>query len=176
MSGHNKWSQIKRQKGKSDAQKSKAYSKYARLLGVESKKAAGNITSPSLAAAIEKAKKDNVPKDVIDRAVKKGGEQGGAIMEAITYEAYGPGGCAILIEALTDNRNKAAQEIKHILIAFNIALAGIGSATWAFSKTGSEWVPTMTVPLSDDDLETLSRIVDNLEDNDEVQAVFTNAE
>lgn len=176
MSGHNKWSQIKRQKGKTDGEKSKAYSKYARLISMESKKANGNVSSPSLSGIIEKAKKENVPKDVIDRAVKKGMEAGSGTMESITYEAYGPGGCAMIIEALTDNRNKAAQEIKHILIEYGITLAGIGSATWAFSKSGLEWIPTVTVPISDEDIATLEKVVSGLENNDEVQAVFINAE
>lgn len=176
MSGHNKWSQIKRQKGKTDAQKSKMYSKHARLISLESKKVNGNISSPSLIGVIEKAKKENVPKDVIERAIKKGTEAGGGIMESIIYEAYGPGGCAIVIDSLTDNRNKAAQEIKHILSEFNISLAGIGSATWAFTRTGNDFHPTVTVPLEDSDLETLDKVVTALEDNDEVQAVYTNAE
>jgi YebC/PmpR family DNA-binding regulatory protein len=176
MSGHNKWSQIKRQKGKTDAQKSKMYSKYARFISLESKKANGNVSSPALAAIVEKAKKENVPKDVIERAIKKGTEAGAGTMESIVYEAYGPGGCALVIEALTDNRNKAAQEIKHILSEFNISLAGIGSATWAFTRTGTEYHPTVTVPLEEADLATLDKVVDALEDNDEVQAVYTNAE
>ncbi len=176
MSGHNKWSQIKRQKGTTDAQKSKVYSKYARLISTESKKTSGNTTSPSLVAIIEKAKKENVPKDVIERAIKKGTEAGSVAMEAITYEAYGPGGCALIIEALTENRNKAAQEIKHILSKFNLTLAGIGSATWAFEKKGMEWLPKTTTPLEDSDLSELEKLVESLEDNDEVQSVFTNAE
>lgn len=176
MSGHNKWSQIKNQKGKTDAQKSKVYSKYARLIALESKIAKGVLSSPALAATIERAKKENVPKDVIERAIKKGGETGNAEMEAITYEAYGPGGCAIIIDALTENRNKAAQEVKHILSKNGFSIATPGSASWAFTKTNMEWVPNMTTPLEDADLETLEKLVAELEDNDEVQNVYTNAE
>ena len=175
MSGHNKWSQIKRQKGKTDAQKSKVFTKYAKLISVEAKRA-GSTSSPSLLAIIENAKKENVPKDVIERAIKKGTEVGGATMESITYECYGPGGTAIVIEALTDNRNKAVQEVKHILVKNGFAIAGPGSATWAFTKNHGEWNPNMTVPLSDEDLLILEKLVDELEDNDEVQSVFTNAE
>ncbi|MCC7004551.1 YebC/PmpR family DNA-binding transcriptional regulator, partial [Candidatus Nomurabacteria bacterium] len=91
-------------------------------------------------------------------------------------EAYGPGGCAIIIEGLTDNRNKAAQEIKFILSTFGSSLAGIGSVTWAFEKKDMTWVPKTTIPLSDADLESLGKLVDALEENDEVQEVFTNAE
>lgn len=176
MSGHNKWSQIKRQKGKTDAQKSKNYSKHARLISMESKKTNGNTKSQSLADVIEKAKKENIPKDVIERAIKKGIEHGSSAMEAITYEAYGPGGCALVIEALTENKNKAAQEIKHVLSVLGFSLASIGGATWSFKRVGLDWVPTTTIPLEEVDIELLEKLVESLEDNDEVQSVFTNAE
>lgn len=176
MSGHNKWSQIKNQKAKTDGQKSKIYSKHARLIAMEAKKAGSNLLSPSLSAAIDRAKKENVPKDVIDRAVKKGSESGGEQMESITYEAYGPGGCAIMIDALTENRNKAAQEVKHILSKNGFQIATPGSASWAFTRENMEWVPNMTVDLSDEDLITLEKLTNDLEDNDEVQSVYTNVE
>jgi transcriptional/translational regulatory protein YebC/TACO1 len=97
-------------------------------------------------------------------------------MESIIYESYGPGGVAMLIEALTDNRNKAAQEIKHILSLNGFELAAPGSASWAFVKTNNVWTPTTTMPLEDTDVELLSKLVEELENNDEVQEVFTNAE
>lgn len=175
MSGHNKWSKIKRQKEKTDGQKSKIFGKMVKLITTEAKKAGGNLQSPGLKNAIEKAKAVNVPNDNIERAIKKSTE-GGATMESITYESYGPGGCAIIIEALTDNRNKAAQEIKHILSENGYALAGVGSATWAFTRTPDmEWVAQTTIPLSEEDGEKLSELIDALEENDEVQEVYTNA-
>ena len=97
-------------------------------------------------------------------------------MEAILYEAYGPGGVAILISALTDNRNKAAQEIKHILSLNETALAAQGSAAWAFQKTNEGWEPTTTTPLEDADIEKLTKLVEDLENHDDVQDVYTNAE
>ena len=175
MSGHNKWSKIKRQKEKTDGQKSKIYGKFVRLISVEAKRAGGNLSSPILRSAIERAKAANVPADNIERAIKKATENGDD-MEAITYEAYGPGGCAIIIEALTGNRNKAAQEIKHILSEHGLELAGMGSATWAFEKNNEGWLPKSTVEVSNEDGERLSALVDELEENDEVQEVFTNAE
>ncbi len=176
MSGHNKWSKIKRQKEKTDGQKSKIFGKIVRLITVEAKKAGGNINSPGLKNAIDKAKAANVPNDNIERAIKKSTESSSA-MEAITYEAYGPRGCAIIIEALTENRNKAAQEVKFILSKHGYSLAGIGAASWAFTRTPEmEWVAQTTVPLSEEDGEKLGEIVDELEENDEVQDVFTNAE
>jgi YebC/PmpR family DNA-binding regulatory protein len=176
MSGHNKWSKIKHQKGASDAAKSKLFSKFVRFITVESKKAKGNLASPGLAAAIKKAKESNMPNDTIDRAVKKGATDNSANMENITYEAYGPGGCAIVIEALTDNRNKAAQEVKHILANHGYSLAGMGAATWAFKKEGGEWIPQTTIQISEQDGNQLQTLVGEFEENDEVQDVFTNAE
>ena len=176
MSGHNKFSKIKHQKAKNDGQKSKVFGKLVRFISVEAKKAGGNLKSPGLALAIEKAKKENMPNDTIDRAIKKATTDNSAAMENITYESYGPGGVAILIEALTDNRNKAAQEVKAILVRHGFELASPGSASWAFTKGPEGLVPNMTMPLEDADIEKLQALVEALEENDEVQEVFTNAE
>lgn len=176
MSGHNKFSKIKHQKAKNDAQKSKVFGKLVRFITVEAKKAGGNLKSPGLALAIEKAKKENMPNDTIDRAIKKATTDNSAAMENILYEAYGPGGIAMLIEVLTDNRNKAAQEIKHILSKNGTALAAVGSATWAFTKNHEGWKANSTMPLEDADIQALEALVEELEENDEVQDVFTNAE
>lgn len=176
MSGHNKFSKIKHLKAKNDAQKSKHFGKLVRLITVEAKAAKGNLSSPGLAAAIEKARKENMPNDTIDRAVKKATSDNSAAMESIVYESYGPGGVAILIDALTDNRNKAAQEIKHILSLNGFELASPGSASWAFKKTHEGWEPTNTMALEDADIEALSKLVEELENNEDVQDVFTNAE
>ncbi|HRH26375.1 MAG TPA: YebC/PmpR family DNA-binding transcriptional regulator [Candidatus Paceibacterota bacterium] len=174
MSGHNKWSKIKRQKAGTDAEKSKIFGKLVRFISVEAKKAGGNPNSPSLKAAIDKARAANMPNDTIERAIKKATDS--ANMDSITYEAYGPGGSALIIEALTDNRNKAAQEIKHILSKNGFELASPGSASWAFTKQNNEWVPQTTIPISESDSEILEKLIGELEDNDEVQDVYTNAE
>jgi len=180
MSGHNKWSKIKNKKAVTDAAKSKIFGKLVRLIAVESKKCKGDINSPSLRAVIEKAKEANVPSDNIDRAIKKGTGGEAGEMEQITYESYGPGGCALMIDALTENRNKAAQEIKHILSENGFELATPGSASWAFEKNppqnGGGWIPKNMIQISDEDGEKLEKLVDELEENDEVQEVFTNAE
>lgn len=176
MSGHNKFSKIKHLKAKNDAQKSKHFGKLVRVITVEAKKAGGNLSSPGLAAAIDKARKENMPNDTIDRAVKKAMTDNSAAMETVIYETYGPGGVAILVEALTDNRNKAAQEIKHILSLNGFELASPGSASWAFKKEHDGWTATSTMPLEDADIEALTKIVEALEENEEVQKVYTNAE
>ena len=178
MSGHNKWSQIKHKKDITDAKKSKIFSKLIRFIAVEAKLSGGK-ESPGLRSAIEKAKKVNMPGDNIERAIKKGSEPGGK-MEANTYEAYGPGGVGIIIETLTDSKNRTAPEMKHLLSKNGFALGGIGSVSWNFTKErtteGMIWKPNTTIALSDSDLELLDKLIDDLEENDDVQDVFTNAE
>lgn len=176
MSGHSKWAQIKRQKGAEDARKSKLFGKLGSLIASESKRAKGDLNAPGLRLAVERAKKENMPKDTIERAIKKGLGADQREMETLVYEGYGPGGSALIIVALTDNRNKAAQEIKHILSKNGGSWAEQGAASWAFTKSDEGYTPNMTVPLSDEDAEVLSNLVDLLEDCEEVQEVFTNVE
>ena len=176
MSGHNKWSKIKHKKAASDAKKSKIYSKLVKLIHTESKIANGDVNSPGLRAVIEKAKGENMPKDTIDRAVKKGASSDTAAMERVVYEAYGPGGCALVITGLTDNKNRTAAEIKHLLSKNGLSLAAPGSASWAFQKEGADWVPNQMTSISCEDGEKLERIIDDIEDNDDVQEVYTNAD
>lgn len=175
MAGHNKWSKIKNKKAVTDARKSKIFGKLLRMITVEARKAGGNPDSPGVRTAVQKAKAANVPNDNIDRAIKKASEAGGENLESVTYESYGPGGVAIIIEGLTSNRNKAAAEIKHILSKNGCELAAPGSASWAFTKEDGDWVPSTTAQLEDNDIEKLENIIDSLEDNDEVQSVYTNA-
>ncbi|PCI20458.1 YebC/PmpR family DNA-binding transcriptional regulator [Candidatus Wolfebacteria bacterium] len=175
MSGHNKWSKIKHKKAATDAVKSKIFSKLVRLITVEAKLSGGDTNSPGLRMAMDKARAANMPSDNIDRAIKKANESS-ENMENVTYEAYGPGGVGLIIEGLTSNRNKAAAEIRHILSKNNASLGAQGSVSWGFTKENMEWKPSTTIDLSDEDLEKLSKLVDALEDNDEVQEVFTNAE
>jgi len=176
MSGHNKWSKIKHKKGAEDAKRSNVFSKLSRQIIAESKICNGDTSSPSLATAIDAAKKENMPKDTIERAIKKGADKDTAALEAVTYEAYGPGGVAIVIEGLTDNKNRSAAEVRHLLSKRGLELAAQGAASWAFTHEGKEWIPNPTVPVSDGDGEKLGEIIDELEELDDVQAVFTNAE
>jgi YebC/PmpR family DNA-binding regulatory protein len=176
MSGHNKWSKIKNKKAATDAVKSKIFSKHAALIAMESGKANGNIASPGLAAAIERAKKDSMPKDNIDRAVAKGSGADGAKLEEVTYEAYGPGGVAMIITAVTNNNNRTAPEIRHIFTKAGLALGTPGSAAWAFTKTAEGYVPQSPVELNDQDGEKLANLIEALEDNEDVQDVYTTAD
>ncbi|OGG54438.1 hypothetical protein A3D62_01930 [Candidatus Kaiserbacteria bacterium RIFCSPHIGHO2_02_FULL_49_11] len=175
MSGHNKWSKIKNKKAASDAQKSKIFGKLGKLLATESKLAKGDVNTPRMRTVIEKAKQANMPQDNINRAVQKG-KTDTASLEEVLYEAYGPGGVAIIIEGLTDSRNRTAQEIKHLLSKHDTALAAPGAAVWAFEKTADGFEPKNTVPLLDFEREKLSNLVEAILDHDDVQEVYTNEE
>ncbi len=176
MSGHNKWSKIKHKKAATDGQKSKIFSKHAALIAMESRKAGGNLASASLLAAIDRAKRDSMPKENIDRAVTKGSGAGGAALTEIMFEAFGPGGTAILILTVTDNNNRTAPEIRNIFTKAGLALGGPGSASWAFAKTEDGYIPQNIVELSDADGEKLADLIEKLEDQDDVQEVFTTAD
>ena len=176
MSGHSKWSQIKRQKSVTDAAKSRVFARYARLIAFESKKSHGNLSDPSLAAAITRAKAANMPKDNIERAVAKGASKDAGDVDHIVYEAYGPSGVAILIDAFTDNKNRTTQEVKHLLTKQDVELSSPGSAQWAFTKSGGMYTPNEPlIEISGDGEERLCTILEALDAHDDVQQIFTNA-
>ncbi len=174
MSGHNKWSQIKEKKGATDAKRSKIFTKLVKLIKAEARVTKGDLNAPSLKAAIERARRENMPKENIERAIK--GATEGAADEKVVFETYGPGGVAVIIEGLTDSVNRTSQEIKHILSKNGTALAAQGSASWAFTKTNEGYTPTTTVPISEEDGAKLTELVETLEEYDDVQVVYTNAE
>lgn len=159
-----------------DSAKSRVFSRYARLIALESKKANGVLSNPSLSAAVARAKAVNMPKENIERAIKKGASKDSGNLEQVLYEAYGPGGVAILIDALTDNKNRTTQEIKHLLVVLGVELASPGAASWAFTKTGEEYAPREPlIDLAGPDGEKLSAILTALDEHEDVQQVFTNA-
>ncbi len=175
MSGHNKWSKIKHKKAATDAAKSKIFGKMARLIAVESKKSGGDTSSPGLRAAIDAARGVNMPNDNIERAVAKGTSGESANLESVLYEMYGPGGVAILISILTDNRNRTAAEMRHLVSKMGYELATPGSAAWAFSKSPSgEYEATSTVGISESEEASLEKLVEALDEHDDVQEVYTN--
>ncbi len=177
MSGHNKWSQIKHRKGAADAARSNVWGKLAKRIIVESRLANGDTSSPTLRTWIEKARKANMPKENIERAVAKGTSNEAGSLEGVLYETYGPGGAAILISAVTDNRNRTAQEIKHLLTKNGLALASQGSALWAFDKDPEGgFVAKATIPVSAEDSSTLMTILETIDAHDDVEDVYTNAE
>jgi len=138
MSGHNKWANIKHRKMAQDAKRSQMFTKLIRELIVAAREGGGDPdTNPRLRTAIEKAKEANMPKDNIEKAIKRGtGELEGVEYQEIIYEAYGPAGVALYIRALTDNKNRTAQELRHVLSRHGGSLADLGAVSWIFERKG----------------------------------------
>lgn len=238
MAGHNKWSKIKRAKGANDAKRGKIYTKLIREITVAAKNGGGDPdANPRLRTAIATARGENMPKDNIERAIKKGtGEMGDVVFEEATFEGYGPNGAAVIIDVLTDNRNRVVPEIRHALSKHGGNLGENGSVSWNFETKGylaiekkdleedtvmemaleagaedfkaeddvyeiftepTEFVdvktkleeqgvsfvssqisklPKTLVALDGKDAEKMMKIIDTLEDNDDVQNVWTNAD
>jgi YebC/PmpR family DNA-binding regulatory protein len=138
MSGHSKWATIKHKKGAADKARGKLFAKVARQIEVAAREGGGDVNSnATLRSAIQKAKAAQMTNDAIDRAVKRGsGEATGAAYEAITYEGYAPGGVALLIEVLTDNRNRTGAEIRNVFTKLGGSMAEPGSVSWQFGRQG----------------------------------------
>ncbi|RLB39274.1 MAG: YebC/PmpR family DNA-binding transcriptional regulator, partial [Deltaproteobacteria bacterium] len=138
MSGHSKWSSIKHKKGIADARRGKIFTKLIREITVAAKLGGGDPSgNPRLRAAIAAAKAENMPKENIERAIKKGtGELEGAAYEEASYEGYGPGGVAVLVDCLTDNRNRTVAEVKHLFERHGGSLGEPGCVAWLFEKKG----------------------------------------
>jgi YebC/PmpR family DNA-binding regulatory protein len=143
MSGHSKWSTIKHQKGAKDAKRGKLFAKLIRAIEVAARSGGANPDgNATLADAIQKARDNSVPNDTIDRAIKRGaGETGGQQPDLVTYEGYAPGGVAVLVEALTDNRNRTAADIRHVFTRGGGSIADAGSVAYLFSRRGQLVVP-----------------------------------
>jgi YebC/PmpR family DNA-binding regulatory protein len=179
MSGHSKWSTIKRRKGAQDEKRGKLFAKLLRAIEVAAREggpsAEGNMT---LASAVEKAREASVPTDNIDRAIKRGaGESGGAHYEEVTYEGYAPGGVAVLVEALTDNRNRTSQEIRHAFTRLGGNLGDPGSVAWMFDRRGFVVLEKAAAPDEDGVLEAILEAgADDLRDSGEQWEIVTEPE
>ncbi|MSN26456.1 MAG: YebC/PmpR family DNA-binding transcriptional regulator [Geobacter sp.] len=138
MSGHNKWSTIKHKKGAADAKRGKVFTKIIKEISVAAKLGGADpAANPRLRTAIDKGKAENMPKDNIERAIKKGaGGMEGVTYEEIVYEGYGPGGAAVLVEVLTDNRNRSVSDIRSIFTKCNGNMGEAGCVAWLFDKKG----------------------------------------
>jgi YebC/PmpR family DNA-binding regulatory protein len=138
MSGHNKWSTIKYKKGAADAKRGKLFSRLIKEITMAAREGGDPAGNPRLRTALQAAKTANMPKDNIDRAIKRGtGELEGANYEQLYYEGYTPGGAAVLVEVLTENKNRAASEVRHTFSKYGGNLGEPGSVAWNFSKKGS---------------------------------------
>lgn len=178
MSGHSKWSKTKHIKAVADVKKGKIFSKMARMISVAAKEKGGDPeTNPKLRLAIEQARAVNMPKDNIERAIKRGtGEIEGAKIESAIYEAYGPGGVAIIIEIITDNKNRTLSEIKHILSAHQAKLAQAGSVKYLFEQKNSDWIPKYPMSTNAKTKAQIEKLFEALDEQDDVQEIYSNLE
>ncbi len=176
MSGHSHWAGIKHKKSITDARRGKLFSKISRLIIIAAKeKGADPETNPQLRLAIEKAKEVNMPKDNIDKAIKRGtGQIAGVQIEEFIYEAYGPAGIALIITGITDNKNRTLAEIKHILSRFKAKLAEAGSVKYLFDKQGKDWQPKYPLEVNQQTKNQLENLFETLDENEDVQDIYSN--
>jgi len=179
VSGHSKWATIKRKKEATDSKRSSMYAKLLRAVEVAAREGGGNVDgNMTLASAVEKAKSFSVPNDNIERAIKRGtGELAdGPRYEELQYEGYAPGGVALLIQALTDNRNRTGQEIRHAFTRHNGNLGEQGSTAWMFARKGLIEVDKDMAPDEDQLLElTLEAGAEDLRDSESSWDIITDA-
>ncbi|MCF8243281.1 MAG: YebC/PmpR family DNA-binding transcriptional regulator [Melioribacteraceae bacterium] len=238
MSGHSKWSTIKRKKAAIDAKRGKIFTKLIKEITISAREGGGDpAANPRLRLAIDNAKAANMPQDNIDRAVKKAtGELEGVTYYELTYEGYGPSGVAVMVESVTDNKNRTVAEVRHLFSKYNGSLGETGSVSWMFDHKGvialpeqgkteddimeiileagaddmegeegffevttslesfepvrralidggfeienasMQWVAKNNIEVTGEDAEKVMKLIDALEDSDDVQNVFTNAD
>ena len=180
MSGHSKWNNIKNKKEKSDAQRGKIFTKLGREILVAVKEGGPDPAGNSkLRDVIAKCKANNMPNDNIERSIKKAAGDGNtANYEEITYEGYGPNGVAVMIEAMTDNRNRTAGDVRHILDKFGGNLGTNGSVNWMFDKKGVIVIEKSSTKISEDDLmlEVIEAGAENFESDEEFYEITTTPE
>jgi YebC/PmpR family DNA-binding regulatory protein len=176
VSGHSKWSQIKRQKGVNDARRGQLFTKLGREISVAAREGGadpdGNFR---LRLAVQHARESNMPIDNIDRAIKRGagGAEGGANYEEITYEGYGPGGTALMVRALTDNRNRTASDVRSVFTRSGGSLGESGCVAWIFDPKGQITVPLDGKDPDEAQLEAIDAGADDVVQDEDVLLVYT---
>lgn len=175
MAGHSKWTQIKRKKAVQDQRRGKVFSKLLRAIEVAAREGGGNPEgNATLASAIEQARAADVPLDNIERAIKRGtGEIEGVRYEPVVYEGYAPGGVAVLVEAMTDNRNRTSQDVRHVFTRMGGSLGDPGSVAWMFDRQGVVLVDRQAAPDEEKLLELVldGGALDMSEEGDQWQVV-----
>ncbi len=177
MSGHSKWHQIKHRKEAADQKRGALFSKILKAISVAARENADPALNPRLKTAIEKARVANVPNDNIERSISRSSEN--KQLEELVLEAYGADGSAIIIEAVTDNRNRTIAEIKHILGEYEAKLGEQGSARWAFDPPAGgtgDWRSKFTQTVSETSKTKLDGLVVALEEHGDIQKVTTNTQ
>jgi len=172
MSGHSKWAKIKRQKASADAKKGNIFTKLANNITIAAKKGGDPEMNFSLRLAIDKAKESNMPKENIERAIKRGtGELGGATVEELTYEGFGPAKSAFIIETLTDNKNRTAAEIRHLFTKHG---GSLGNVAWNFNRFGVVRISKGNTPNNENfELELIDAGADDIQKEEEGITILT---
>jgi YebC/PmpR family DNA-binding regulatory protein len=174
MSGHSKWAKVKYQKAVKDPKKGKAFSKLTNLITVAAREGGDMETNPKLRLAIEKAKALDMPKDNIDRAIQRGIGEGseGKKLEELICEAYGPTGIAILIQVITDNKNRTLAELRHLLSIYDAKMANSGSVRYMFQETGK--ITVSKISWNDSlALKTIEKGAEEIKEKDEMIEIYT---
>ena len=180
VSGHSHWAGIKHKKGATDKKRGQLFGKLLNAITIAAREEQSPEFNPRLRTTVEKARQYNVPRENIARAIRRASEKADTL-ESLVLEAYGPGGIAIIIEVITDNKNRTIPEVKKILSDNGGKWAEHGSVRWAFtppaggSSTGEEWIPKFPHNVSPDEKEKGDALVEALESHDDTQKVFTNA-
>ncbi len=174
MSGHNKWSQIKVRKGAADKTKARVFSKLSNLISIAARKEPNPDFNPTLRSTIERAKKENMPQENIERAIKRASES--KDLEEFLIEAYGPEGSGIIIDGLTDKKVRSLNDIRIILQAHEAKLGVPGSLMWSFEKTDDGYTPKFPLSISDAGKESLSALIEELEDRDDIKEIYSNVQ
>lgn len=180
MAGHSKWSNIKRRKGAQDAKRGKIFMRHAKNIYNAAKQGGGDIEmNPALRLAVERAKADNMPNENIERNIKKAtGDLEGQRFEEITYEGYGPGGVAIIVQALTDNKNRTASEVRHAFSKNGGNLGETGSVSFMFDRKGIIIIDNEKQNIDEDEitLEALEAGADDIMTHEDAYEIFTSPE
>ncbi|MDP3991732.1 MAG: YebC/PmpR family DNA-binding transcriptional regulator [Candidatus Colwellbacteria bacterium] len=171
MAGHSKWKQIKHKKATTDEKRSKLFSKLANVITITARDGADPQFNSALRGAIEVARKNQMPQANILRAIKRVTEYGD--LEMLLIEAYGPEGLGILVEAITDNRNRTMNEIKSLFKDYDAKLANPGSLLWSFEKTAEGYKPKFTPETSEEAREKIKNLIEKLEERDDVKEVYS---
>ena len=174
MSGHSKWSTIKRKKAVTDAKKGQSFTKISRLVTLAVRSGGKDPESNSaLRLALVKAREVNMPNQVVDRAIEKGAGAEGLALEQIVLEGYGPEGIAVLIEGVTDNRNRTVSEVRTVFNRHEGSLGEVGSSAYIFKDREN---PSFTLPLEEAKREKVLNLLEALDELDDVQEIYTNLE
>ena len=171
MSGHSKWSQIKHKKGVSDQKKGQLFSKLSKKISIAARDGADHSSNYKLQSVIDEARSFNMPKENVERAIKRASEKGAAALDTLIIQAMGPSSIAIVIEAITDNKNRTLNELKHLLAEHEVKMVPENSLNWMFTKN---WEPNAPLEATPEDQQKLDRLFEALDNQADVENVYTN--